>query len=311
MVLSSSRRRVRRMVGCGAGCRDRMRPRADLTRDWTNVASSHVRPRSLCSAPTARSPPSARASRRRRGRGGRHRPLAPCVSRARNRRAKIIVRPRSASSGLTRSRRASATTAKSRSPIATSGSPASAAQSSPCSASASPSAIVLDARERVPDAVERARDGGCLVEADARRTFLHALRMRERRQRSRHAVEQRETLALLRFLELLPVDDDAGGVRPRRHHRRRADAGGSSSRAHRRRHRRCRSPRRPPSRWRCASAPGAADRRVPRATSPARGCRLPRAPRRFPRAGTGEGCDASARDPTDIHPGHAGAPPLR
>ncbi len=73
-----------------------------------------------------------------------------------------------------------------------------------------PAGDVLDACERVANTVQRDRDSRCHVEADARRTFLDALRMRERRQRRRHAVEERESLALLGGLELLPVDDHAG-----------------------------------------------------------------------------------------------------
>ena len=118
------------MGRCGAGCRDRMRPRAGFDkgiRPWSAAVASQ-RACHPASSRSWRSTPSSRAR----------------ASRARNRVAKPIVRPRSASSGLTRRRRASATTAKSRSPIATSGSPASAAQSSPRSASAQAAGDLLD-----------------------------------------------------------------------------------------------------------------------------------------------------------------------
>ena len=154
--------------------------------------------------------PSVHARRPRRGRAGRCRPARACASSARNRRANRMARPRNASSGLTRSRRASATTANSRSPTASSGSRASALQSSPCSASCGRRPAMSSTRRRaLSHVVEREGGRRCLIESHPRGTLLHTLRVRERRKRGRNAVEQREPLAFLRGLQLLPVDDDA------------------------------------------------------------------------------------------------------
>src|SRR5207253_3224379 len=49
-----------------------------------------------------------------------------------------------------------------------------------------------------------------LIETHPRRTLLHSLGVRERGQRVRDAIEQRQARVILHTLQLLPVDDNSG-----------------------------------------------------------------------------------------------------
>ena len=201
-------------------------------------------------------------------------PAAAASARMRsNRSPNRRVAPRSAVSGSTLSRRASAATAKSTSPSSSSSRSAGASSSS---ASSSRTFAIAPSR-RSP------------VESEPGRAPLHLGRARERRQRRGDLVVDAVLAALLLCLDPLPVDQDLGR-RPDLHvaedvrmtaDELRHDTG--------RRRRRCRtSP--PPQRSPHGTPPGAARRRARHGAAPDRRSRWPPASRASPR---GDGGPAS------------------
>ena len=68
----------------------------------------------------------------------------------------------------------------------------------------------LHVAKRVVHTLQRRLHRWRLIEADARRAFLHALGKCKRRQGMRDTIEQRQPRVILGAFQLLPVDDDLG-----------------------------------------------------------------------------------------------------